>query len=127
MDTQISKNITKTIEPLDNADESYNIEVKCNYCITSSFNSVYYEIKNLFTILLNEKEKFYFNTTPLISEFNPVTNKYRICKLKSGYFLCPTDSCGFVEIISILSYNFHNLINPEIFSIHINICYDFIK
>ena len=34
MDTPLSKYITKSKKPFDNADESYNIEVKCEYCIS---------------------------------------------------------------------------------------------
>ena len=47
---QMSKNITKTVEPFNNADETYDIKVKYDYCISNSLDSVYDEIKNLLAI-----------------------------------------------------------------------------
>ena len=44
---QVSKHITKLIEPFNNADETYNIEVKYDYCLEKSLLYVYIELKNL--------------------------------------------------------------------------------
>ena len=53
---QVSKHIKKSIEPFDIADETYDIEVKYDYCLEKSLVCVYFEIKNL---LDNKKGKFY--------------------------------------------------------------------
>ena len=41
---EISKNITKTTKPFNNADETYNIKVKYDYCLKKSLEHVYTEI-----------------------------------------------------------------------------------
>ena len=67
MNTQIDKNITKLIIPLNNADETYDIKVKYNYCLIKSVSHVHDGIKNLFD---NKKRKFYYKIEPLIKGTN---------------------------------------------------------
>ena len=74
--------ISKHIDPLHNADETYYIDVKYDYCLTSSLNSVYDEIKNLLAILTNEKGKFYYKIESLISASYLHKNKDTIRKIK---------------------------------------------
>ena len=123
MDTQISKNITKNIVTFDNADRTYSIEAKDEYCKTTSLNRVYDEIKHLLTTLFNEKGEFYYKITSHVSNLSLINDGYRINKIKSYYLKYPSDSHEFAEIISMLSYDFHNLIDAKIFNININIYY----
>ena len=132
MDTPLSKYITKSKKPFDNADESYNIEVKCEYCISKWLYNVYDEIKDLFFILFNEKGKFYFKITLHIGALNLNANKDAIRKKKSCYFLATSGSYELDNIIFLLSYDFYNLsslgyVDVKIFCISINIFYDFNK
>ena len=132
MDIPLSKHITKSKKPFDNADGSYNIEVKYEYCISKSLYSVYDEIKDLFTILFNEKGKFYFKITLHIGALNLNTNKDAIRNIKSYYFLLTSDSYELDNIISSLSYDFNNLaslgyVDVNIFCINVNIFHDFNK
>ena len=121
---QISKNISKTLEPFNNADETYDIKVKYDYRISKSLDSVYDEIKNLLAILTNEKGKFYYEITSHIYALNLNKNNYNIRKIKSCSLIHPTDSYEFVDMIAILSQDFHNLMDEKIFTMNINIFYD---
>ena len=44
---QVNKHITRLIKPFNNADETYNIKVKYDYCLKKSLLCVYIELKNL--------------------------------------------------------------------------------
>ena len=61
---KISKHITKNKKPFNNADGTYYIEVKYDYCFKKSLICVYVEVTNL---LDNKKGKFYYKIEPLIS------------------------------------------------------------
>ena len=61
---ELSKNISKTIDSLNNADETYDIKVKYDDSLVKSFMHVSDEIKNLFD---NRKEKFYYKIETLIT------------------------------------------------------------
>ena len=84
---QVSKHITKSIRSLDNADETYNIEVEYDYCLEKSLICVYLEIKNL---LDNKKRKFCYKIETLISashlhknnQKKIHTDKTKTCSLK---------------------------------------------
>lgn len=95
---EISKNITKTTKPFNNADETYNIKVKYDYCLKKSLEHVYTEIKNLFD---NEKEKLYYKIEVLINavHLNKNNKKIKTNKRKSDIVLYPTDLHEFNDIL----------------------------
>ena len=127
MDTQISKNITKSIVTSGNEDEIYNIKVKDHYSLSTSLIRVYDEIKNLLDILTNEKGKFYYKIESLISYQDTVIHKYSVRTIKTYTIKHPSDLQEFIEIICILSRNFKTSIDAKILNISINIYYDYNK
>ena len=127
MDIQISKNITKNRVTFHNADETYGIDVKDDYSLSTSLIKVYDEIKNLLDISTNGKGKFYYKIESLIIYHDTIINKNKICLIKTFTIKYPSDLFDFIEIICILLRNFKKTIDAKILTIDINIYYDYIK
>ena len=127
MDIQISKNITQKINFLCNKDETYILEVKDNYSLSTSLIRVYDEIKNLLDILTNKKGKFCYKIVSLISYKDTIINKYSLCVIKTFTIKYPSDLFEFIEIICMLSRNFKKTIDAEILGITIKMYYDYNK
>ena len=129
---QISKNITKLIKPLDNADETYDIKVKYDYYLKNSLVYVYVKIKNL---LDNKKRKIYYKIEALISALYLNKNKKEIYtdKLKTDILSYPKGTYELYYMLDKLSKEFNNmqyyfkLKKVKVLSININIYYDYNK
>ena len=129
---QISKNITKLIKPLDNADETYDIKAKYDYYLKNSLVYVYVKIKNL---LDNKKRKIYYKIEALISALYLNKNKKEIYtdKLKTDILSYPKGTYELYYMLDKLSKEFNNmqyyfkLKKVKVLSININIYYDYNK
>ena len=127
LNMQISKNITKTKNLLNNADETYDIKITYDDSLVKSFAHVSAEIKNLFD---NKKEKFYYKIEPLIKATYLLNNKTHTDKVKSCTLTYPTNLYKLNDIFIIISKKFCELqfyAELKILSINISIYYDYNK
>ena len=121
---EISKNIAKTIDSFNNADETYDIKVKYDDSLVKSFAHVFDKIKNLFD---NKKEKFYYKMRPLIKATYFKKNKTHTDKVRLCTFTYPTNLYKLNDIFIIISKKCCELqfyAELKILATNINIYYD---